>query len=86
MFVKQVNPNNVTPSDLIGNYRGIQINRGYKPGEWTMQITASTSYIKDPGSNVWVSGQVVTFETELWFISSKGTYRGIFTKNNLPKY
>jgi len=79
-------PSNVTPVQLIGDYRGLQINRGYVKGEWTMQITAAVTVIKDPSNNVWAQGRTATYGGgELWLITNKGNYRGIDSPNTLPE-
>jgi len=79
------NPNNVTPVNLIGDYRGLQINKGYTKGEWTMQITAAVTVIKDPSNNVWAKGTIATYAGEIWLVTSKGKYRGVVTTNQLPE-
>jgi hypothetical protein len=38
-----------------GDYRGIQVNKGFVKGEWTMQITAAIVSIKDPSNKVYDS-------------------------------
>jgi len=50
-----------------------------------MQITASITVIKDPSNNVWAKGTISTYTGELWLVTDKGRYRGIYTTNQLPE-
>jgi len=79
------NASNVTPVEIIGNYRGLQVNKGYLKGEWTMLITQGLTIIKDPSGKIWASGSIATYNGELWLVSTRGTYRGIDTQTQLPE-
>lgn len=46
-------PQNVTPSQLIGEYRGLMISTGYLSGEFTAKITAEYITIKDQSGKVY---------------------------------
>jgi len=86
-FCKQVcgNASNTTPVNLIGDYRGLQVNKGYKKGEWTMLIVQGQVVIKDPTGAIWASGSMATYNGELWLVTSRGTYRGIDNQQQLPE-
>jgi hypothetical protein len=77
---------NVTPdSNIVGKWRGVQINHGYKVGEWKMDITTSSQVtITQPDKSIWVKGTLQTSSNELWIRDEKGVRRSIFGINVLP--
>jgi len=79
------NSSNVTPVEIIGQYRGLEVNKGYKSGEWSMTLTGLQVIIKDPSNNVWATGSAATYNDELWLVTSKGKYRGIWETQVLPE-
>jgi len=78
-------PSNVTPTELLGDYRGVMVNQGYVKGEWTAQIQDSQFYIKDPKGAIWIKGTIATYNSELWLATNKGTFRTIYSMVQLPE-
>lgn len=64
-------------SDALGDYRGIQVNKGFVKGEWTLQITAAVAVIKDPSNKVFAKGTIGSYKGELWLITGEGRFRGM---------
>jgi len=50
-----------------------------------MQVTDAVVVIKDPSRKVWAQGNVAAYGSELWLVTSQGTYRGINSQNTLPE-
>jgi len=75
----------VTPSDLIGDYRGIMVNLNYIQGEWTCQITEGMFIIKDPSGALFLKGTIGTYNSELWIFTEKGTFRTLYSFQQLPE-
>jgi len=78
-------PGNNTPIFALGDYRGLQISKGYIKGEWQARIGQDSAIIVDPSRNVWAKGQAKAFNNELWMVSDKGINRGIYGINDLPE-
>jgi len=75
---------NVT-DDVVGTWRGIQINVGYKTGEWKMVVNPdSTVTITKPDKSVWAKGVLQQMDSEYWIQESDGVRRSIFVKNQQP--
>jgi len=77
---------NVTPdNNVIGKWRGIQINIGYKVGEWKLDITPTSEVtITSPDKTVWSKGILQTSGNEFWIRETKGVRRSIYLVNQLP--
>jgi hypothetical protein len=76
---------NITPDALPGKWRGIQINVGYKSGEWKMTIGKdSTISIARPDKSVYAQGVLQQMENELWIQETDGVRRSIFVNNQQP--
>jgi hypothetical protein len=78
-------PSNNTPIFALGDYRGLQISKGYVRGEWQARIGAEDAVIVDPTGAIWAQGKVKGFNNELWLITSQGLNRGLYGINDLPE-
>jgi hypothetical protein len=43
---------NSTPSNLVGTWRGIEVQIGFIPGEWDYNFTENSVTIRDPMNNI----------------------------------
>lgn len=80
-------PNNVTPVFVIGEYRGLEINKGYMKGEWQARITADAIVIVDPTGKVWKKGVVRSSNNELWLVdtNTNEVFKGIYSITQVPE-
>jgi hypothetical protein len=79
-------PHNNTPTNLVGDYRGLEISKGYVKGEWDAKFTNTEGTIWAPDGSVWAQGQVQEFQNQLWINEgTKGVIKGIYTPANTPE-
>jgi len=76
---------NSTPPDLIGNYRGIELDLNYVKGEWQAQLGDTSAILVDPNGKVFAKGSVALFQNEMWLVSPTGKWRGLWALQNLPE-
>eukprot|EP01130_Rhizamoeba_saxonica_P012547 TRINITY_DN5305_c0_g1_i1.p1 TRINITY_DN5305_c0_g1~~TRINITY_DN5305_c0_g1_i1.p1 ORF type:complete len:610 (-),score=168.92 TRINITY_DN5305_c0_g1_i1:99-1865(-) len=76
---------NSTPAAIIGNWRGLEVDIGYKEGEWRMEISEEGQItINNPDGKIFAEGQILTMQSELWIETRDGIFRGLWAVNQLP--
>jgi len=79
-------PHNDTPVNLIGDYRGLEISKGYIKGEWDASFTTDAVTIWNPSGAVWAKGLVQTFLGQLWINEgAKGIRKGLTAQITTPE-
>jgi hypothetical protein len=78
-------PPNNTPIFVVGDYRGIEIDKTFVKGEWQAKITTNDIVIVDPTGQTWAKGTVRQYQNELWLVTPDGTRRGLFGTQQLPE-
>eukprot|EP01126_Amoeba_proteus_P046751 TRINITY_DN52_c0_g2_i4.p1 TRINITY_DN52_c0_g2~~TRINITY_DN52_c0_g2_i4.p1 ORF type:complete len:439 (-),score=55.55 TRINITY_DN52_c0_g2_i4:758-2074(-) len=78
-------PSNSTPTQLIGDYRGLEVSSGYIKGEWQAKITQSSVTITRPDGTAWAKGQIFTFRDQLWIQTDSGLRRGLYSTSFTPE-
>eukprot|EP01129_Flabellula_baltica_P016906 TRINITY_DN9209_c0_g1_i1.p1 TRINITY_DN9209_c0_g1~~TRINITY_DN9209_c0_g1_i1.p1 ORF type:complete len:581 (-),score=124.65 TRINITY_DN9209_c0_g1_i1:20-1762(-) len=78
-------PSNNTPAFTKGHWRGLQVNKAYKEGEWRMDILPdNTILIERPDKSVYAAGSLAQMQNELWIENQVGIMRGIYMTTQLP--
>jgi len=68
---------NSTPSELIGSYRGIQVDNLYQIGEWRAVIDQRSATILNPMGQVWARGSMIASSENLGINTPSGFLQGL---------
>jgi len=77
-------PNNVTPIDLQGFWRGLQIQDGYQVGEFKALFSATNAQISNSNGTVLIAGDVQSLNDQIWINTERGVLKGIWQNANGP--
>jgi len=68
---------NSTPPELVGSYRGIQVDNLYQVGEWRAVIDQRSATIMNPMGQVWARGTLTASSERLGLATSAGFLQGL---------